>query len=383
MSLLQPLHRRLLVDQVAAALRSEIASGRWRQWMPSERSLVRSLSVSRDTVRGALRQLVENRELSRVPRQGYRVGVKPSGQRSAGPAAGEVGLVCPEQIYSMPTYVIQVVDILRGMCAEAGLHFELFEGPRFARRAPEQMMADLARSHPKACWIPIMADRRLQEWFVRTGTPVVLYGNVYPDLTLPGVGIDYRACIRHAANALLYRGHRSLALVTYDPRRAGEEESLSGFREALAEWRGEPCSSVVVARPDDDVRALSRQVDRLFRLSDPPTGMVVCRTHHYATVATHLAELGRKVPADVSLICRGEDAFLRFLSPLPACYRVNVESLARALFRCVLRVAGGAAGLEEQHRVMPELVMGASLGAVRTGIAELSKRRLTNRREGR
>lgn len=119
MSLLPPLHRRFLIDQVAAALRSEIVSGCWKQWIPSERSLVRSLSVSRDTVRGALRQWVENRELSRVPRQGYRVGTKLGGQRRMRPIACESGLVSPEQIYSMPTNVIQVVDSLRGMCAES------------------------------------------------------------------------------------------------------------------------------------------------------------------------------------------------------------------------------------------------------------------------
>lgn len=334
--------------------------------MPSERNLVKSLNVSRDTVRAALHQLVENQELARVPRQGYRVGVRRTSRTGRSDlrqsATKEVGLICPEKIYSMPTYIIQLVDIFRAMCAEAGVHLELFEGPRFARQAPGRVMAQLTRSHPKSCWISIMSDRRLQEWFARSGTPVALYGNVYPDLRLPGVGIDYRACIRHATNALLCRGHRSIALVTYDPRRAGEQESLAGFREALGEWKGAACSAVVLPRPDDNVRMLCRQVDRLFRLANPPTGIVVCRTHHYATVATRLAELGRRVPADVSLICRGEDAFLRFFSPTPACYRVNVESLARSLFRCALRVSAGATRLQEGHRLMPEMVPGASLG---------------------
>jgi DNA-binding LacI/PurR family transcriptional regulator len=68
------------------------------------------------------------------------------------------------------------------------------------------------------------------------------------------------------------------------------------------------------------------------------------------------------VPADVSLVCRGEDTFLHFLSPAPAFYRVNVETLARGLFRCVLRVVGGATQADEQHRVVPQFVSGASIG---------------------
>ena len=43
--------------------------------------------------------------------------------------------------------------------------------------------------------------------------------------------------------------------------------------------------------------------------------LIVCRTHHYATVATHVLAAGRRIPGDISLICRGEDTFLHFLAP--------------------------------------------------------------------
>ena len=46
----------------------------------------------------------------------------------------------------------------------------------------------------------------------------------------------------------------------------------------------------------------------------------------------------------------------------PAFYRVNLELLARSLFRCVLRVVGGATRPDEHYRVVPKFVAGASTG---------------------
>ena len=354
-----PPRRELFADQVAGVLRREIAAGRWRDWLPSERSLIKLLNVSRPTLRSALAQLVAGGEVALYPRKGYKLSPASAKRRRAA-TTFELGLICPEKIYSMPSYVVQLVDLLRSMCAEARLHLEIFEGPRFTRNDPGRFMPQLLRAHPKACWIPIMADRRMQEWFEHQGAPAVIYGNVYPGITLPVVGIDYRACLRHATAHLLAKGHRRIALVAYDLRRAGEQESVAGFHEGVHE-AGAGVETVVVERPDDDVSALRRQVERLLNAPRPPTAFIVCRTHHYATVATHALAVGRRVPADISLLCRGEDPFLHFLSPTPTFYRVNIEVLARSLFRLVLRVAAGSTRPQDQHRVVPDFVPGASV----------------------
>jgi hypothetical protein len=61
-------------------------------------------------------------------------------------------------------------------------------------------------------------------------------------------------------------------------------------------------------------------------------------------------------------VCRGEDTYLHFLSPSPAFYRVNVEQLARSLFRCVVRVMAGTPRPLEQHQIIPEFIAGESVG---------------------
>ncbi|MBP7140270.1 MAG: substrate-binding domain-containing protein [Opitutaceae bacterium] len=368
--------RSFLADQVAEILRRELSTNRWKDRLPAERSLARAMNVSRPTLRAALHRLLAANELAVLPRNGYII--RRAGQRRAKPPKrqrSEIGLICPQQIYSMPPHVIQVVDVLRGLCAEAGLPVELFEGPRFSRTRPGLVMPRLVRSRPNACWVAIMAGRRLQEWLAKSDAPVVLYGNRYADLRIPSVGIDYRACVRHATAQLLARGHRHIVFVNFDPERAGDQESMSGFFEAFAAFKSNSGAGgllggrnspepVVISRPDDDIAALRRQLDRLVAMRPGPTAFIVSRTHHYATVATHLMRKGLMIPRDVSLISRGDDPFLHFLSPAPAHYRVNIDLLGRRLFRCVQQMTAGAEAPCDRLEVVPDYIAGETIGPV-------------------
>src|SRR5687768_3760981 len=109
--------REFLADQVAAILRREIAAGRWRGWLPGERALSRTLNVSRPTLRAALQQLVAAREIAVHSRDGYAIAETPPAAGRNGNASHTLGLICPAEIYSMPSHVVQLVDLLRARCA--------------------------------------------------------------------------------------------------------------------------------------------------------------------------------------------------------------------------------------------------------------------------
>lgn len=357
----QPL-RVLLADQVAQAIEREILAQRWREWLPGERNLQKVFNVSRQTVRAALARLVARRTLEVEPFQGYRIlrlRRAKSGARPVPPR--ELGLICPEPVYRMPSRFIHVLDLFRSHCAESGLNLEVLDGHQFKRTDPGRLMPRVVRSHPKACWILVMANRRMQEWFEKSGQPVVVYGNVYADLSLTSAGIDYHASIRHAASLLLAKGHRRIAFVAYDLSRAGEGDSWRGFQEAFASHRGDTAVPVLLERPDADADALCRQLDGVLRSPQRPTAFVVSHPHHYAAVATHLVSRGLRIPADVSLICRSEDPFMQFLRPTPAFYRANLEVVARLLFERVRHAIDGTAKPGDQRLLVPELVPGGSV----------------------
>lgn len=359
--------RVLLADQVAQSIQAEIAAERWIEWLPSERALQRILNVSRQTIRAALERLVEIGGIAVEPYRGYRIVSQTKTKRvTVVTERRELGLICSEPVYRMPPRFIQVLDVFRALCAEAGLNVEVLEGQRFVRTNPARLMPRIVGISPKACWILALAKRPLQEWFDQSGLPVVVYGNVYAGLQLTSAGINYHACIRHATSLLLAKGHRRIAFVAYDVRAAGEEDSVRGFREAYSAHRGDKGTPLVIERPDGDVDALCRQLDGAIRSEQPPTAYIVSHTHHYATVATHLVSRGYRIPEDVSLICRSEDPFLQFLRPKPVFYRANMEVAARLLFDRVMQAMSGTARPGDQRLLVPELVPGGSVAALRS-----------------
>ena len=132
---MQPLarpHRVLLAEQVALSIEQEIDRERWREWLPSERMLQRVLNVSRQTVRAALERLVAKRRVAVEPYRGYRIivrrGAKSDAQRTSN---RDIGLICSEPVYRMPPRFIQVLDVFRTLCAEAGFNLDVLEGQRF------------------------------------------------------------------------------------------------------------------------------------------------------------------------------------------------------------------------------------------------------------
>jgi DNA-binding LacI/PurR family transcriptional regulator len=79
-------------------------------------------------------------------------------------------------------------------------------------------------------------------------------------------------------------------------------------------------------------------------------------------VVSGLAELGRRVPAEVSVISRDEDPFLSVVVPAPARYVASPRAYARSLLQPVVELLEGGAVSQRAVRLMPQFVRGASIG---------------------
>jgi DNA-binding LacI/PurR family transcriptional regulator len=177
------------------------------------------------------------------------------------------------------------------------------------------------------------------------GCPAVLVGTPADAHGLPVVDFDFTAAGRLCAEHLLGLGHTSVGYLGQSrrtfQRRAGFalhacDAALSTLREGGAEASWTAC--------DGTPAGVVRAVDTLFRALPGMTGLIVYNEQALSLVRDRLAELGRRVPGDVSLvaICPPEEIGRRSVSlvavPLPA------EDLARTAVNRLTDLINGRPG---------------------------------------
>lgn len=353
-------HRVSLVAQVAACLRTAIAEGRWRDWLPAERALGDELQVSRSTLRQALGQLGREGVVRAEHGTGHRILVdRPS--RPAAPSR-DVALLTPEPLERLRPFQALWIDELRALLAERGCRLSIIPGRAYGGEEPGPALARLVRQRPHGCWVLLLASAGCQRWFAQRGLPAVVAGTCHEGIDLPYRDLDHRATCRHAAGVLLGRGHRRLALVCPRSRFAGDLESEAGFLEGVGRGR-HPGAEGVLCRHDGTTSGLLRALGSLMAGAARPTGLVVVNAYHCLTVVSGLARLGWRVPEQVSVLSRDDDPFLSFLVPAPARYVAHPREFARSVVRPVAELLDGGPAVLRAGWSMPRFEPGASVAA--------------------
>lgn len=346
-----------LVAQTAQMLRAALDAGQWSGELPGERALCVRLGISRPTLRAALEQLrregrleVAHGRLTRILRPASRTARRRS----------VVALLSPVPLRNMPPFVMYWVDELREQLAAAGCALELhLSRAAFAAR-PARVLEGLVRRAPAAAWLLYLSTDAMQRWFQERSLPCLLAGSCAPGIQLPSVDVDYRAVCRHAAGRMFARGCHRPALVLPEGDYAGDRESEAGFREA---WAG---SSVAVGEPlvlrhDETPAGLSAQLDAARKPATGTDGFLVARSGHALTALTHLLRRGVRVPQNVAVISRDDDAFLDFVVPRVARYVSDPAQFARRLSRAALTLAQQGTAPIRPVRLMPRFVAGETL----------------------
>lgn len=352
---------RSLPNQVAVHLKSEIAKGRWREFLPGERVLAENLHVSRRTVASAIEQLRQAEVIRSEPGRGHRIlsNVKNADAKRI----RQVGMLTAEPLYLMRPGLTLWAYELQSMLAQAGYHLNFFHGHKFVSRHPDQALRRLVTVNPQACWIIVNTSRPAQRWFAREGVPVILSGSCHSGLNLPDVDIDFAAVGRHVAGGLLARGHRkAVLLLSQAPGYlASEDACKEGFTQVFHDGGGE----AIVVYHESTRDGITRVISRLFKGSNPPTGLVVKNSLDYLSATSFLAQLGLRVPHDVSVISRVDDAVLGALLPEPTRYRASQHLIVRKVFKLLTQVIEGETITEPNVRIIPEFIAGESLVAAR------------------
>ena len=357
---LEPPPSRIL--RTADALREALSRRSWTECLPGERILSRDLGVSRPTLRAALHILERQRWIRTSPgRRRLILGSRPA----PGGASKRIILFAKEREKDMTRMSFLYIAALRAQLRSAGLELEIRSHPQFGAKSLSRMKGLLPCPDAAGAFVLFALPGIVQKYCHSAGYPAIVAGSVAAEVRLPSLDIDYRAVGRHAAGALIARGHRHLAIFMRDGGLTGDALTEQGFAEA-ARTSGVPGVTARVVRHRDDRGDLDKKLEYLMRLrGQRPTGLFVGRASHAITVFSVLARMGLRVPQDVSLVCRDSSPALDWTIPRIARYEFPAEPFAARLARMAVSLAGGQCVAPESYVVAPDFDPAESLQSLR------------------
>jgi LacI family transcriptional regulator len=187
------------------------------------------------------------------------------------------------------------------------------------------------------------SERRALANVLARSTPMVLIDR-HADVDCDQIAPDNVEPAKTITAHLLALGHRRLAVVAGMPGLQSTTERVEGVREAIR-------NAGLGTRDVDFLQGNSRQEDayrevrRLFEQPGPaPAALVVLNNAMTVGAMKALKELGRKVPADVALVCYDDFEWADLFEPRLTAIEQNVDEMgAKAVDLLIDRIEGNDA----------------------------------------
>lgn len=161
-------------------------------------------------------------------------------------------------------------------------------------------------------------------------TPVVLYDNhVVGNPVVAHVGVDNDEGMRLIVTHLKALGHRKIGYLSTPLGNYVYKQRYRSFFRALYE-NGLPSSRTLAGTSPYTAECLNKHLPRL--LSQGCTAIVCCNDLLASSVMMHCAELGLRVPADVSVIGFDDIPMSRYVTPPLTTIRQNRLEIGKSAF---------------------------------------------------
>jgi len=177
--------------------------------------------------------------------------------------------------------------------------------------------------------------------------------------TVPQVFVDDVDGVRQGTRYLLHLGHRRIAMLVpteYRYRnghsRLRQDAFMAMMRQAGCLW-----SDQMVQHVETAYAPIRSVIMRWVQSDCPPTAIFVGDGNWLSPVKVALDLLGKRVPADVSLISYDDVLEARVYEPPVTVIRQPIDMAARRLFETILDHLERRPEARLQHRVSPELIV--------------------------
>jgi DNA-binding LacI/PurR family transcriptional regulator len=354
------LRRQSLIEITADHLREGFRTGRWRGLLPGVLALASELDVSKDTVRAALRLLESEGSLQdngagrsrkimtrRIQKKRtLRIAILTSlpflednsrTQRlllvikNALETEGHVCLICDQVSYLLPNCVRRMTRLVAATEADA--------------------------------WIVYEGTQEVLGWFVKTTVPALALGGRMQDLPMASSRTDFAVATEECVDALVALGHARIVLLAPEAwRHPTPSLAATAFLERL-KHHGLPATVYNLPDWEPTAEGFESLMKALF-FATPPTAFIFTEPSYCAGARLMLAEMGLRVPADVSLVNLVPDAILHLQRPELAYYQWPPYAHLKRILRWVKAVQTGQED-KEAYVVYSKFVPGGTIGSAK------------------
>ncbi len=311
--------------QLADHLRKSIEQKKLVEPVPGVRQWSQQLGVSRRTLTTAIRELQREGWLT-VGRRGVRLNPERGTVRLRQAEAPKLVRLLFHGVYRLNLHsYLETISALQQALARRGIEL------RWEACSPARLR-EIARQPGSERELLVLASvpPGYQRLFAASAKPVVVLGEVAPDLALPFVNVDLAGAVRHATFRLLQHGCRCVVLAHIAVDAAGIRSARQAFQAAGAAWTRHP----VVLREAPMALDLTSLLDATRRLATgvrQRTGVIVLAPVPVSMVVTALWHEGVAVPRQAEVVALFHSAEGIRLYPPPAHYPHPVARVVRHL----------------------------------------------------
>ncbi len=204
------------------------------------------------------------------------------------------------------------------------------------------------------------ANGELVNRLLDEGRAVVTMNREVPGSRAPSVMADYEAASRLAVEHLLALGHTRIAAIEGPADVTSGRAHHAGLTGALAA-AGIELDPALVWRGSFDWFFGRAAAEELLAVPEPPPALLVSNHEASFGVLPVLADNGRHLPEDLSLICTEEEPFFTWWSPpLTTVDNRAAEQARRAAALLLAQLTGSTAPVGGTELITPRLVVRGS-----------------------
>jgi DNA-binding LacI/PurR family transcriptional regulator/biotin operon repressor len=305
----------LLKERLADELRSRIVRMQSDGYVkiPSERSLTESLGVSRISVRAAIKTLVQEGLL--VQEQGRGTYIPPRrGIRS-------LHILCSPGIKQTDPFYNEFLVQMTNAAAMRAIQLRIVD--------PDRLPADAQGD-------PLVVVGQLESGVLKQvsgvyGRAAILLGETEETGGAAAIQFDDESIGRTAAEAMLARGHRRLAMLAGPEKYRSARLRAKGFAERAAE-DGAPLTVRTAKMNWQGGYESGDAVAEWVRSEAAPSALFAANDWMAAGLIQRLMELGLRVPEDLSIVGCDDIPLAAEFVPSLATFRLDMkEMIARTL----------------------------------------------------